>query len=243
MHQYAFNNNMFDSYYDILGLKPNVSRCSEERSCKDNIVSLADGVHLSAMRYVELFDPTFLREAIEDALLPPERQYKKGRTDLRGREAWNGHKIQYEGSLNHVKNCIEVIINQLANDKCKCCDADKTLQLMGDVESLINIMERNPPTIPADGMLPIVPSLPEILPVDIARKPIVNWQKIGWYTIGGVAIVGTATLLIVPFDGPLGETTCGALATSAFAKAATAVISRMVFQFSPMDPTLPVIAY
>ena len=114
---------------------------------------------------------------------------------------------------------------------------------MGDVESLINIMERNPPTIPADGMLPIVPSLPEILPVDIARKPIVNWQKIGWYSIGGVAIVGTTALLFVPFDGPLGETACGALATSAFAKATTAVISSMVFQFSPMNPTLPIMAY
>ena len=226
------SNNPF-KFFDALGFKPSVPACDRKKSCIDNISLLEKGLSLTFSRFEEFFNPLYIEEAINDSLLPKERQYKKGRSDLRGREAWNGHVSAYEGSLQHDKNCAEIIMEQLKNGECKCCDPGMLGHALDLVSELFAIYDANPPTLPVDEFspLPVLPTFPTIN-LNVAVEGPSFWKRNGLRFVGGVATAATVVLIFVPFDGPVGETACGSIAVSAFARAAQTTIPVML-QFSP----------
>jgi len=223
---YGFIGNDAINKWDYLGMKDDVPRCNSQRkSCAENISLLARGLKLTWQRYSEFFNPVFIREARENLLLPPERQYKEGRTDLRGREAWEGHEKQYKGSLNHTRNCIKVIAGMVKRKKCKCCKPEKINEMLDHVRNLERIYENTPPTLDRNFTPPVIPPIPEI---DLSRGD----SSLKWKVVGGVAVVGTVVLALFPFDGPAGEIACGSGATAAFARAAAAS-APILFRFAP----------
>ena len=213
-------NNSVINNTDYLGLKNSPSACSRNASCPENLLRLGQNLNLVFERYKDFFNPVYISETLNDLLLPPERQYKPGRTDLRGREAWKGHLEQYEGRLTTVGTCLNILTQQLKDGKCNCCNPEYMLVFLPQIEKILNTFKANPPSYERQILMPQfppTPGFPEKVP------------GLGRRIAGGALFVGagiaTVVLTFVPFDGPVGEIACGAGAMAGLKMAmATSVI-------------------
>ncbi len=81
----------------------------------------------------------------------------------------------------------------------------------------------DPPTPPSP---PIAPT-PEPQPAPESQNADNDdshsfWEGLGWGALGVLGAIGTAALVLCPFDGPVGETAAGTATLGAFAKAGAA---------------------